>query len=318
VRPLERVPRDREAAFATIRARRRARRHLFLVLSATAACLLPLSIPALSAAIPVHLIGRDLVGSSGTDASFSASGCGEFGTVAIQLPPGARALRPDPLNEVGTYLFGPEGFRGKDVVGVEHYAQITSFAINESPLGPQGVFFASAVGPWCAGWTGRPSEQNPPTPAIEQTNPQQDPTYHAGWRTAPFLPIVDYVLDRTSLYSIDPKGHLRSVPPRTMSISRRFPLVAHDIRWRHWGYEQATGRGWLPFGGRSLTVNLQLYNAELGGDPQGLPRCPAGNTYYLDLGVAVPAWRLSTDYQIDQRCRNAYVDNGGGDVRPPR
>src|SRR5437868_3313919 len=77
---------------------------------------LSLFVPPPGSAVLVHLIGRDLVGSSATETFFFASGCGEYGRVAIQLPPGSTSIRPDLLNSVGTYLYGPDGFLGKYVV----------------------------------------------------------------------------------------------------------------------------------------------------------------------------------------------------------
>jgi hypothetical protein len=274
--------------------------------------------PGRSDAADAHLIGRDYVGTRSTTANFAGSGCGVAGTVALQLPRGAVRIRQPHQNiflHVGSYLAGPDGFVGPNDTSDPRYARIDSFTTHDSTAGPQAVFTADASPRWCAGWTGDPSSR--PIPASEQSQPQLDPTYHAGWRAAGAQPIVYYVLRNRSLRSIDPKNRIRSRPPSSMAISHRFPLYATAIRWRQWGEQTANGRGLLSYQGRRLGVNLQFYNAELGGDPQGLPHCPTGQIFYQNLYVQVPAWGKQTTYAVDQHCRRAFNDNSAGDLRPP-
>jgi hypothetical protein len=280
------------------------------------AVLLAVAFPMRGQAVEVHLIGRDLVTGNRADESFAGAGCGSPGAISVRLPSGSHSIAPDALDSVGTYVPGPWGFIGKDSVGIDHYAQITAFSVQEASQGPLATFYAEAASQWCAGWVGEPSE-GAPQPVSEIENPQLRPGYHGGWRTANATPIADYVLTRAHLYSIDPKSHIYASPPTTLAISKHWPLVARRVRWRQWGHQEATGFGTLRFRGQALRVKVQLYNTELGGDPEGLPHCTAGNAYYEDFAVEVPAWHRATTYRLDQRCHRAFVDNGAGDLRPP-
>jgi hypothetical protein len=171
------------------------------------AVLLAIVFPMAGQAVEVHLIGRDLVTGNRANESFAGAGCGSPGAISIQLPPGSHSIEPNSLDSVGTYFSGPWGFIGKDSVGIDHYAQITAFAVQEAVQGPLATLYAEAASQWCAGWVGEPAE-GAPQPVSEIDNPQLRLGYHSGWRTANVTPIADYVLTRAHLYSFDPKSHI--------------------------------------------------------------------------------------------------------------
>jgi hypothetical protein len=266
----------------------------------------------LLAAAPAQAVRIDLIGYT-PDAPVLGT-CETPGTAVARLPADAQDVAPHEFNPVGGFLAGPVGF--SDMTGFEpEYATISDFAAHQVEGALDATFTVTGTPRWCSGWTGDHTKE-PPRPASEQPDAQSDPTYTPGWATMNRELLVDYVLERSALRSVDPKGRTRSRPPRALAVSRRSPLVARSLDWTRWGSQVAKARGTLRHDGRGYLVRVELYNPIMTGELEH-PGCRADRLYYQNLAVTVPAWEAATTYRLNGRCSRSKVNNSGGDLRPP-
>ena len=258
---------------------------------------------------------------SSAERPFSASGCVPDRRSA-PLPSDARHVHPGALSyydgdsSVGTLLEGPEDFANQPSFAdpgeygdydILEYATITGFTVHPG----RAVWTAIAKPKWCAGYTGDPTKRRSPRPASRQAHPQTDPTYHRGWITADYQLQAVYTLQRERIWTLDPKGTMRSNPPLRLAASHNHDLVVDSIVWRHWGRPHPVGHGLVAY--RGGTAKATIY-ADYLTVADHLPGCPGTRVFYDSLTISIPKIAdRSTDYRVGRHCTRA-VANGDNPI----
>jgi hypothetical protein len=258
---------------------------------------------------------------STAEAPFHARSCVPD-TRGVRIPLGATHVHPGALvaydgdSSVGTFLEGPRAFADQPSFSDEdeygdydilEYATITEFDVRPG----RAVWTAAASSKWCAGYTGDPRKPHSPRPASRQAHPQRDPTYHRGWATTEYGLQAVYTLTRKRIWTLDPKGTLRSAPPARLAASHKHDLVVDSIVWRGWGKAHPVGHGLVSYNGGSVRATIYADYLTVA---THLPGCGGTRVFYDSLTIAIPKIAdRSTDYRVGQHCTRA-VSNGDNPI----
>jgi hypothetical protein len=282
--------------------------------------LLPVLLLALLATAPPAFGFKLKLESTERAKPFKSSSC-KADHRSLYLPPGARNVRAgsyDTANDssTGTELAGPLAFyeqpsaEDEDDFGdyaIEFYASITGFRVRPD----RATWTITAEKKWCAGYTGDPKKQAPPKPASEQAHPENDPTYHKGWITQRYDLNATYTLERKKIFTVDPRGTVRSRAPRTFAASKKYDIKVRDITWKNWGKAEPTGKGTATYNGKTYKATLYADLLDIGHAIRG---CRPGQVYYAGMTVYIPKLAsTSTNFQIGRNCTDGVL-NGSSTI----